>query len=70
MFNAALKNEGNIFVKIRHLYEKSSTMKDQSDEFRVQNGEARLLASRSLLGLTGQAEDKRGAHVRVTEERS
>lgn len=26
-------------MKIRHLHEKSSTMKDQSDELRVQNAE-------------------------------
>ena len=39
MFNLCPENEGNTFVKIRHLHEKSSTMKDQSDELRVQNAE-------------------------------
>ena len=40
MFNLCPENEGNICVKIRHLNEESSTMKDQSDEFiRVQDGE-------------------------------
>ena len=69
MFNLCPENEGNIFVMIRHLYDKSSTMKDQSDEFRMQDGET----DSGIEGLSWVSQDKQRTrkvlHVRVTGER-